>query len=77
MKHEIPSQPAYRRVVADLRGCEGLYGALLKSVGATADSDLASAPAAIKSEVRQRRRLEAQMLGVGGHRRRYWETRRQ
>src|SRR6266550_3342606 len=54
MKNEIPANPAYRRVVADLRDCEERYATLLESTSATDDSGLASALAAIKSEVRQR-----------------------
>jgi signal transduction histidine kinase len=62
MKQEIPANPAYRSVVADLRDCEERYTNLLESMSATDDASVASALAAIKSEVRQRRRLEADLL---------------
>jgi two-component system sensor kinase FixL len=62
MNHEIPANPPYRRVVADLRDCEERYDTLLESMSATDNSGVASALAAIKSEVRQRRRLEVQLL---------------
>jgi signal transduction histidine kinase len=64
MKHEIPDELPYRRVVADLRDCEKRYGDLLRSISPTDDSGLASALATIRSEVRQRRRLEVQLLNA-------------
>ncbi|PZR75314.1 MAG: hypothetical protein DLM52_07955 [Chthoniobacterales bacterium] len=57
MAEEIVGNPAYRKVVADLRSCEERYGSLVDSITSD-DSRLASAIAALKSEVEQRRRLE-------------------
>jgi signal transduction histidine kinase len=62
MKNDVAARPAYRKVIADLRTCEERYGGLLKSIKATDDSRLASAITILKSEVRQRRRLEVQLL---------------
>ena len=62
MENEIPVNPAYRKVVADLGDCEERYATLLESMSATDDSGLASPLATIKSEVRQRRGLEADLL---------------
>lgn len=62
MKNELPGNPTYRRVVADLRTCEERYGGLLKSINAVEDSRLTAAITTLKSEVRHRRRLEAELL---------------
>ena len=59
MKNEIPSKPSYRRVVADLRDCEERYDDVVKSLSVPNDRRLASM---LKVEIRQRRRLEADLL---------------
>jgi signal transduction histidine kinase len=71
MENEIPANPAYRRVVADLRDCEERYAVLEQSLSATADSAVSPALTAIKNEVRQRRQLEADLLtAIEGERQR-------
>jgi signal transduction histidine kinase len=55
-KHE------YRKVIADLRTCEERYRRLVDSLPATDETRLKSAVATLQSEVRQRKRLEAELL---------------
>ncbi len=62
MIEEIPSTPGYRKVVADLHACEERYQGLVDSISLSNDAQLESAVAALKSEVRQRRSLEAELL---------------
>jgi signal transduction histidine kinase len=62
MKNVIVTNPAYRKVVAALANCEERYGSLIKSVGATNDSRLASTIATLRLEAEQRRRLEGELL---------------
>jgi signal transduction histidine kinase len=62
MKKKVENDGDYRRVVAGLQHCEERYTGLLKSVDGGADSRLAAALAALKSEVRHRRSLEAELL---------------
>src|SRR6267378_3828376 len=64
MKNEIATNPAYRKVVAALNDCETRYDGLIKSIGATNDSRLASTVATLKGEVELRRRLEAELLSA-------------
>ena len=52
----------YRKVVADLQHCEERYQGLVNSIEVTDDLRLQSAMATLKSEVRHRRRLEAELL---------------
>ena len=59
---EAVADPAYRRVVADLRDCEERYQGLLDMADATDEERLNTAFSTLKSEVRQRRRLEAELL---------------
>lgn len=54
--------PAYRRIVADLRDCEERYQGLLDVAEATDEERLKTALSTLRSEVRQRRRLEAELL---------------
>lgn len=69
--YQVAADPAYRKVIADLHTCEERYGGLLKSISETEDSRLVSAIRTLKSEVRQRRQLEAQLLtAVEGERQR-------
>lgn len=61
----------YRKVVAGLQDCEERYSALLKSIDDSADSRLAAALEELKNEVRNRRRLEAELLtAIEGERQR-------
>ncbi len=62
MQKETIAHPAYRKVIADLRTCEERYQTLLDSIPATDDARLKSALSALRSEVRQRRELEAELL---------------
>jgi signal transduction histidine kinase len=55
-KHE------YWKVVADLRTCEERYQRLIDSIPETDESRLKSAVATLRSKVRQRKRLEAELL---------------
>jgi two-component system sensor kinase FixL len=62
MKDKVQGDADYRRVVAGLQDCEERYTGLLKSIDGEVDSRLAAALAALKTEVRHRRRLEAELL---------------
>ncbi len=62
MENETVAKPAYRKVIADLHTCEERYQSLLDSIPATEDARLQSALSVLKSEVRHRRRLEAELL---------------
>lgn len=62
MKDNVEADAAYRKVVAGLQDCEERYRGLLKSLGSGADSRLANALTMLQTEVRQRRRLEAELL---------------
>lgn len=62
MKKETMANTAYRNVIADLRSCEERYQTLLNSIPSTEDARLKSALSTLRSEVRQRRRLEAELL---------------
>jgi len=62
MKNGIGTNPAYRKVVAALEDCEERYGGLIKSIGGTNDSRLASTIATLRLEAQQRRRLEGELL---------------
>jgi two-component system sensor kinase FixL len=62
MKNGIDTSPAYRKVVAALEDCEERYGGLIKSIGSTDDSRLASTIATLRLEVQRRRRLEGELL---------------
>ena len=55
-KHE------YRKVLADLRACEERYQRLVDSIPETDEARLNAAVASLQSEVRQRKRLEAELL---------------
>src|ERR1700730_19000806 len=55
MKNGIGTNPAYRRVVAALEDCEERYGGLIKSIGGTIDSHLASTVATLR-QIQFRRR---------------------
>jgi signal transduction histidine kinase len=52
----------YRKVIADLRTCEERYQRLVESIPATDETRLKAAVATLQSEVRQRKRLEAELL---------------
>ena len=56
--------PAYRRVVADLRDCEERYQGLLDTTDAPDEERLKTALSILKSEVQQRRRLETDLLNA-------------
>jgi signal transduction histidine kinase len=56
------TNPAYRKVVADLRTCEERYRGLVDSIDAAQDARLQSAVETLRAEVRHRRRLEAELL---------------
>lgn len=62
MKNGIGTNAAYRKVVAALEDCEERYGGLIKSIGGTNDSRLASTIATLRLEAQQRRRLEGELL---------------
>jgi signal transduction histidine kinase len=62
MGEEIVGNPVYRTVVAKLRICEDRYRGLIESIKTTEESRLATAIATLKSEVLERRRLEAELL---------------
>lgn len=62
VQEETTGSPAYRKVIADLRSCEERYRGLLDSLPKTDDARLKSALSTLKSEVRQRRGLEAELL---------------
>jgi two-component system sensor kinase FixL len=62
MKNGIATNPAYRKVVAALEDCEERYGGLVKSIGDTNNSRLASTIATLRLEVEHRRRLEGELL---------------
>ncbi len=62
MKKETSAKPNYRKVVADLHSCEERYKSLVDSIPGTDDTRLQSALSALQSEVRQRQRLEAELL---------------
>ena len=62
MKNGIGTNIAYRKVVAALEDCEERYGGLIKSIGGTNDSRLASTIATLRLEAQQRRRLEGELL---------------
>jgi two-component system sensor kinase FixL len=59
---KVKNDADYRRVVAGLQDCEERYDGLLESIDDSGDSRLATALKALKNEVRNRRRLEAQLL---------------
>jgi signal transduction histidine kinase len=61
---ETVDSPAYRRIVADLRACEERYQGLLDMADATEEERLKTALSTLKSEVRQRRRLEVELLSA-------------
>lgn len=52
----------YRKVIADLRTCEERYQRLVDSIPETDETRLKSAVVTLQSEVRQRKRLEAELL---------------
>src|SRR5437764_12945014 len=62
MKNEIATNPAYRKVVAALSDCEERYDGLIKSIGVTNNSRIASSIASLRREVELRRRLEVELL---------------
>lgn len=64
MEEEFAGNPAYRKVVAELRLCEKRYGALIESIKASDESRLTAAIETLKSEVQHRRRLEAELLNA-------------
>lgn len=62
-RNEKGAKPLYRKVISDLRDCEERYKGLLDSISTTGlERRLQSALATLKSEVRLRRRLEAELL---------------
>ncbi len=62
MKKKVDEDADYRRVVAGLQNCEERYNGLLNSIDGGADSRLTAALATLKTEVRHRRSLEAELL---------------
>jgi signal transduction histidine kinase len=64
MKDKTAASPAYRKVVADLQNCEERYQTLVDSMDVPDDARLKATLATLKSEVSQRRRLEAELLTV-------------
>lgn len=61
-RKEIEAKPAYRKVVAELRVCEDRYRKLVESLPRSDDERLKSALVTLRGEVKQRRRLEAELL---------------
>jgi two-component system sensor kinase FixL len=59
---ETVDDPVYRRIVAELRDCEERYQRLADMSDATDEERLKNALSTLKSEVRQRRRLEVELL---------------
>ena len=62
MHKKIVAEHQYRKVIADLRTCEERYQRLVDSIPATDETRLKAALATLQSEVRQRKRLEAELL---------------
>jgi len=62
MHKKIVPEHQYRKVIADLRTCEERYQRLVDSIPATDETRLKAALATLQSEVRQRKRLEAELL---------------
>jgi two-component system, LuxR family, sensor kinase FixL len=61
-KKFLPAAPAYRKVLADLRTCEERYERMVDSAAATTETRLKSALETLQSELKQRRRLESELL---------------
>jgi len=71
VKQDTVAREAFRKVIADLALCEERYKGLVASMSASQQTRIGAAIAALRTEMQQRRRLEAELLGaVEGERQR-------
>ena len=64
VKQDTVAKEAYRKVISDLALCEERYEGLLASMPGSDAALVTAATAALRSEMQQRRQLEAELLGA-------------